>query len=121
MATLSIQSIGLAGAVPTYATAANNGAEATPTYMDKFRAGAHTYLHVKNGSGDPTTVTVNDPNSDSPTAAFVFDPDIAVTIAGGAEKVLGPFPAARFRDPSDGLVHVTYSAVTSITVGVFSV
>ena len=120
MATLSTQSISLAGAVPTYATAADNGVEATPTYMDKFRAGAHTYLHVKNGGGAPTTVTVNDPNSDAPTAAYVFNPDIEVTINAGAEKVLGPFPAARFRDPADGLVHVTYSVVTSVTVGVFS-
>jgi hypothetical protein len=36
-----------------------------------------------------------------------------------ADKIYGPFPASTFADPSDGLVHLAYSAVTSVTVGVY--
>jgi hypothetical protein len=34
--------------------------------------------------------------------------------------MIGPFPADEYADPTTGLASVTYSASTSVTVGVFT-
>lgn len=109
MATLTTQAISRAGIVPTYAAAAGGG--------DKFTPSRDTYIHAKNGSGGSITVTIVTPKNTSYGAAIA---DIAVAIAAGAEKVIGPFPYEHFADTDDGLGDITYSGVTSLTVGVFS-
>lgn len=43
------------------------------------------------------------------------EPDIAIVVAAGAFALIGPFDE-QLEDPADGLVAVTYSAVTSVTV-----
>lgn len=67
---------------------------------------------VKNDDASAITVTlVTQGTVDSQAVA-----DRTVTVAAGAIKLIGPFPTATYND-SSGNVQVTYSAVTSITVG----
>ena len=109
MATLAVQNISLLGIVPAYSAAAGGG--------DQFTPSDRTYLHVKNGGGSPITVTIVTPLE---AALNIPMADIAVSVSNGTEKVIGPFGAALFQN-SVGLADVTYSAVTSVTVGVFRV
>ncbi len=76
---------------------------------------ATTYLVVRNSDASSKTVTVVRPGNDEFGLAV---PDIAVAVAAGATTVIGPIPAP-FRNPSNSLVDVTYSAVTSVTVAAF--
>jgi len=111
MATLTRQAIAASGTAITHAVPS-----ATTMGADKCPPGDHTFVWVKNGSGSSITFKVNDPNSVAPAGSVGFDPDISVTIAAGAEKLVGPLPATRFADPSDGLVQLQSSATTSIGI-----
>ncbi len=108
MATLVTQPITQAGTIPAYVAAAAGG--------DKVSPGPTTWLHVKNGGGAPITVTVDSVTPCSQGS----DHNLAVVVNNGAEKMIGPLPADRFASAVDGLVAVTYSAVTTVTVGVFA-
>lgn len=109
MATLASQQIAPAGIIPTLA-AANSGGDA-------FVCGANSFLHVKNGSGSSITVTLVTPNSDFGQAIA----DVTITVAAGAEKLVGPLYPAEFENDSTGLGSITYSAATTVTVGVFTI
>lgn len=110
MATLATQKITRAGVAPALAAASAGGDRITPS--------SDTFLHVKNGGGAPITVTV--------AATEKLDGDIAlasdaVTVAAGAEALIGPFPPQAYSAvDGSGLADVTYSAVASVTVGAFS-
>ena len=70
------------------------------------------FLVVNNGGGSPITVTI-----DSQIACDQgFDHDLAVVVTNGTEAWIGPLSKDRYND-SSGNVQVTYSAVTSVTVG----
>lgn len=109
MATLATQRIARTGLVPAFAAAAGGG--------DKFTPGSNTYLHVKNGDAGSINVTIVTQGTDSLGNAIA---DNVIAVAGTTEKKIGPFPSGRYKAASDGLAVVTYSAVTSVTVGVFS-
>lgn len=84
---------------------------------DTIHAGEHTAVIVTNGGVGSITVTVVVPgNTDHGQA----EPDVPVTVAAGATKILGPFDAD-LEDPTDGLIDITYSGVTSVTVGAITV
>lgn len=91
------------------------GAVVTPTAADvageTFRPDDHVVLWVVNGSGGSINVTVAVPGNSKYGPA---NPDVVVAIAAGVSQGIGPFPAD-LADPADGLVHVTYSAVTTVT------
>lgn len=108
MATLATQKITRAGVAPALAAASAGGDRYTPDH--------ETFLHVKNGSASPITVTVK------ATEQVNGDPikDIAVTVAASAESLIGPLPAQMFQaTDGSGLADVTYSAAASVTVGAF--
>lgn len=76
---------------------------------DQIANNGKRVLHVKNGSGSSLTVTENIGgaiNGHSPAA-------IPVTIAAGADKFFGPWPASY--NQADGNVYIDYSAVATIT------
>lgn len=104
MATLAVQQVTLAGLNPTFAAASAGG--------DKFLGGPTTKLIVKNGSGGAITVTVDSVVPSS----WGTDVDVVVSVPAGGERHIGPLPEQRFASPADGLVAVTYSGVTSLTV-----
>jgi hypothetical protein len=83
---------------------------------DTMQPGATSFLRVNNASGASITVTID---SAAP-CSFGFDHDLAVAVPAGAARDIGPLPASRFARSSDGLVGITYSGVTSLTVAAVS-
>ncbi len=106
MATLAIQTISKAGIVPSLAAAAGGG--------DEFANNGETFLWVNNGGGSQITVTlVTQATLDGLAVA-----DRAVTVNAGQQKFIGDLEKAVYND-ANGRVQVTYSGVTSVTVGAF--
>lgn len=104
MATLATQVIPHAGAAPTYGSAAGGGDKGTP--------GEGVMLHVKNGDSASHTVTLAIPALVDGQAI----PSRAVVVSAGSAKFIPIL--ALYNNPSDGLAHWTYDAVTSVTVAV---
>jgi hypothetical protein len=83
---------------------------------DDCAGGAGVLLVVNNGSGSSITVTLAVPET--------VDGDLTVedravsVVAGGMEMIL---VTDRYVDPATGRAAVTYSAVTTVTVGAFRV
>lgn len=104
MATLTVQDMTPAGLVPSYAAADVAG--------DEFANNGRVTFWVKNGGAGAITVTV--------AAVGACDQGFTHTGGGsvpndGVPKSFGPFDTYRFND-ADGLVQITYSGVTSVTV-----
>jgi hypothetical protein len=104
MAILTVQTVPTSGSVPTFASASAGGDQAP---IDKSY-----FLVVRNGGASPITATVVTPGT------FKGLPigDAALTVPAGGSGFL-PLDAI-YRDPVTGRANVTYSAVTSVTVGV---
>jgi hypothetical protein len=113
MAQLTKQIIGPTGVGPTYVAANAGGDTVAPSDT--------TFLHVKNASGAPITVTVDDVGSVSPSGAQAFNPDYSVSVPAAGERMIGPIGPGRFANASDGLAHISYSGVTSLTIGAFQI
>lgn len=109
MATLTVQTSLLTGVTPSYAAAAGGG--------DEFANDGRTMLHLKNGSGGTTVVTVNS----LVTCSQGVDHDSVTSIGAGAEAMIGPFDVTRFNDTSTGRAAITYDGVTSLTLGAFKI
>lgn len=108
MANLTTQTVVGSGLAPAFAAAAAGG--------DKVAPGDDTFLVVKNADASAKTVTVD---SARPCDQGV-DHDLVVVVPAGGERWIGPLVANRFAG-ADGLVSVSYSAVTSVTVGAVKV
>lgn len=109
MALLTTRQVAVAGSTPAPVAAAGGG--------DTLQPGDRTFLRVINGGGGAITATV-----DSVTPCnYGSDHDLVVSVPAGATRDIGPLPASRFARTSDGLVAVTYSGVTSVTVEAISV
>lgn len=106
MALIATQEMSLTGTQATYSAASAS---------DTFTPDDRTFLHVKNGGGSPTTVTVTTPGTAAGGLAIT---DPASSVTNGQEEFIGPFPAQHFADPSTGLATVTFSPTTSVTVAV---
>lgn len=85
---------------------------------DTFVNNGRELLHIKNASGAPITVTVVTPKTVDGQAVG----DLAVVVPAGATHLVGPFPPDVYNDTGavGGLVSLTYSGVTTLTVGVVS-
>lgn len=106
MATLTVQNISLSGITPSYAAAAAGG--------DEFANTGDTLFQIKNG-GSEITLTIETPAK----IEGIDIAEITVTIpATTGDKMIGPFDPSIFNQ-STGRVAVTYSAVTTVTVGAF--
>lgn len=110
MATLTPQVINRAG-ITEALVAASGGGDAAPCSSD-------SYLKVVNGGGGSINVTLAIPTAISPFANVTYT-NIVVAVANGSHKVIGPLTPAVFQDPVTSLCTITYSGVTSVTVGVF--
>lgn len=109
MATLTLNTVAITGTDETLVAAAVGG-DAIPNDAGK------SYLIVNNGSGSSITVTIDAVNTNAPTGLTFTDP--TVTVAAGVRKIIGPFSPSYFND-TNNRVNVTYSAVTTVTVGAF--
>lgn len=111
MAVLTINRLALIGATTALAAASAGG--------DSFANPRGTaWLEVANGGGSPTTVTIAVGPNATRSGDGTFPPTtysaLAVTVAAGARKRIGPIPPV-YND-GNGNVQVTYSGVTSLTV-----
>lgn len=103
MATLTTKTIAVTGTDPTFVAASAGGDAVQPHHSG--------FLHVRNGSGASVTVTVAVPGT---TKFGQAEPDVPVVVPAGTDRLIGPL-SYDLADSTD-LVHVTYSAVTSVTV-----
>lgn len=106
MATLTVQEISRSAITPSYGAAAGGG--------DQFPNDGRTYLHIKNGGGSSITLTI----ATQLTVDGKAVADDAITVTNAQERVVGPFPPGIYND-ANGMVQLTYSGVTSVTVGAF--
>jgi len=113
MATLTTQVISRAGlTTPTFAAATGGG--------DAMQCGPGMHIEARNASGSPITVTMVVP------AARTYEPNVAITSPTFSVPATtgvvrwGPVDAGTFQDPTTGLCTITYSGVTSLTVGAFN-
>lgn len=107
MAALTTQNVSRTGIVPTYAAVASS---------DTFTPDAQTYVHIKNAGGSTDTVTISVLAGDP---AGLTIADLSIAIVTSTEKVIGPFPANFFADPTTGLATIAHSFTTTVTIGVF--
>jgi hypothetical protein len=110
MALLSTQQVVRTGLAPAYGAVSAS---------DTFQPGPATFLHVKNTGGSPDTVTLVTPGnaiSDVP----IGDPTVSVPATTG-DRMIGPIPGGIFADPTTGLVTVTHSFTTGVTIAVVDV
>ena len=110
MAALATQLIVEAGLAPALTAAAGGG--------DTADVGDKNFLVVKNGGGSPVTVTLAAFPNTSPFGTTIPDPTVSVPAAG--ERWIGPLRGSSYADPATGRCAITYSGVTSVTVGVFT-
>jgi hypothetical protein len=107
MAALTTQQVPVTGLEASYASAAAGG--------DTVEAGDGIFVHVKNADASDKTVTVAVPGSEYGQAR----PDVAVVVTAGEQRFI-QIPRA-LADSSDNRVHLTYSAVTSVTIAALKV
>src|SRR5687767_11742508 len=110
MATLTTQVITRAGVAPTYAAAAGGG--------DACETGDDIFLQVKNGSGGAITVTLAIPASASTTPNVAYTNTTVSVPATTGDRMIGPISNI-YKDPTTGMATITYSGVTSLTIGAF--
>lgn len=85
---------------------------------DAVAPGAGVFLCVNNGGGASITVTLVVP------ATRVYESNVAITspvitVVNATKRWIGPIDAVTFADPTTGLCTITYSGVTTVTVGAF--
>lgn len=80
-------------------------------------ASKRVFLWVNNGSGGDITVSIDTPN----TVDDLAIPAKQVVVTAGEARLIGPFPAMYEQYDADNSIEkavlVTYSSVTSVTVG----
>ena len=115
MATYTIQSITEAGTNGTYTavSASDTFTVNVATDLDKIHI-----LHIKNGGASPDSVVVDDVNTQTPTGATAFNPDITVSVTNAQDRFIRINPR-RFANQTTGVVGVTNSFITSVTAAVF--
>lgn len=104
---ITVQTCNLDGLETTYAAANADG--------NFFTNDGKTFLHVKNGDAADKTVTIDSPVD----CNQGYTHDEAIVVTAGEERMIGPFPPSRFN--SSGVVNVTYTDVTSVTVAAIKV
>ncbi len=112
MAALTIQQATRAGITPTYAAAAAGG--------DTFANDGRTFLHVKNGGASPITVTIESQLTAAEIRAGTAEADNAVVVTNAQERIIGPFAKDAWNSDL-GLVEISYTAVTTVTIAAISV
>ena len=111
MATLTVNTVTQAGFRDDNAlvSAAGGG--------DAFAPGADVFVRINNGGGSSITATFATPG----TVAGLAVADGGGSVTNAQSRLFGPFPAETYADPTTGLVTLTYSGVTTVTVGAFRI
>jgi FlaG/FlaF family flagellin (archaellin) len=107
MTLLATQSISRTGVTPAYTAV---------TASDTFVPDAQTFIHVKNAGGSPDSAVITVAAGDPPGLTIA---DVTVSVTNGQERMIGPFPANFFADPTTGLATIAHGFTTTVTSGVF--
>lgn len=107
MALLTTQSISRTGVTPAYTAVAAS---------DTFTPDSQTFIHIKNAGASPDAATFTVAAGDPPGLTIS---DVTVSVTNAQERMIGPFPANFFADPTTGLATVAHGFTTSVTSGVF--
>jgi len=112
MAQLAPLTIDLDGLTPAYS--AVNAQDKVQQPSDQ-----RLFLHVKNGGGVSTNVTINAQQAyvTTPEVGRLALTDMVVAIPAGEERMIGPFPPAYV--DANGDVVIDYSATASVTAKAF--
>lgn len=110
MAALTVQDVVLTGVAESLASAGGSG----DTIADDGKQ--RTFLEVVNASGGSINVTITAQNTTPvvPGIGPIVVADKVIAVANSARKMIGPFTDA-YRSAL-GLIAVSYSAVTTVTV-----
>lgn len=111
MAVLSVQRILTTGLEPAALAAAAGGG-------DSFANTGRELVEINNASGGDITVTFTGQAVCNQGLAGASH-SVAVVITAGERRLIGPFDPAKFND-TNNLVQMTYSGVTTLTLGVYS-
>lgn len=109
MAILAVQPITTTGLTPSFASAAGGG--------DSFQSGGGEHVEVVNGGGGSINVTIAAQQACNTFGVSNAAHDIVVAVGAGVRKKI-KVPPYGYVD-ANGRVQLTYSGVTSVTVGVF--
>lgn len=105
MALVAVQNITTSGLIAaTYSAATTGPGDTVVPAQGRF-------IHVKNGSGGALTVTLVTPETRDGNA--VADKTVAFTT--GQEGFIATPDNATYKDPTTGLLTITWSTVTSVT------
>lgn len=104
----TIQSVGVAGLAPSYAT---------PNSSEQIAPNSGVFLHVKNASGSVVTVTLVDSGT-SPAGSATVNPTVSVPATTGDRMIYIP---AAMVNPATGTVQVNFSATASVTAALIRV
>lgn len=107
MALLTLQSLTSAGLTPTTVAATGGG----DTVALASASDDRSFLQVTNGAGTSMTVSIADPGV---TPAGNAGTVVPITVAAGATKLI-PLSSASVNSTT-GLISISYSAVTTVTV-----
>lgn len=102
MALAAAQSVLTTGTTPAYAT---------PLASENIAPAPNLFLHVKNASGSPINVTVDDAGV-TPGGSAATDPIVSVPATTGDKMIALP---TQYTNTSTGFINVTFSATTSVT------
>lgn len=91
----------------TFTPAAAAASQTIPVSKDERMC-----IYVNNGSAAPITATVPKGTGIAGVA------DLAVTVAAGAQTIIGPLESAKFVDKTTGKLTLNISATASVTLGV---
>jgi len=109
VATYGPQQIVSTGLAATYNAAAGGGDLVPPGCI----------LHIKNTNAAILTVTVAIASSNDPDGLVVPDRTVTVPATTG-ERFWRALPYDLYRDPTDGLVHITWSVTAGVSFAVLS-
>jgi len=84
---------------------------------DEFFNDGKTFLEVANADSSPISVTI----TGQKTLPGGISADKTIVVTNATTQWLGPFPVGIFNTDGANRVQVSYTAVTSITVGAHSV
>lgn len=91
----------------------------TVTAGDTFRNTGKEFIHVINGGGGATVVTVDSPTTCSFGIAANAAHDLTVSVPAGEDRMIGPFNKERFNSSTD-IVTFICSVVTTVTAAIFA-
>lgn len=108
MTLLATQSVKTTGIVASYTAV---------TASDTCVPGDNVVLHIKNGGGAPTNVTLTTPGL---VDGDLTTQDRVVAVTNGTDKFIA-VPAGLYQDPTTGLATFACSPTTSVTAAVLGV